>query len=99
MGVPITLLDRYSPEQFEILGNGDDMDMLRELGVRQLGREFIDGYRAEGGTGHYSPGMRMLGLTVPKHRVAYSSAQLASASTFKVISRSTWMGHQGSSET
>jgi hypothetical protein len=71
MGVPITLLDRYSPEQFEILGNGDDMDMLRELGVRQLGREFIDGYRAEGGTGHYSPGMRMLGLTVPKHRVAY----------------------------
>lgn len=71
MGVPISFLDRYSPEQFEIVGNSDDMDMLREMQVRQLGRDFIDGYRAQGGTGHYSPGMRMLGLTSPKHRVVY----------------------------
>lgn len=71
MGVPITFLDKYNPDQFEIIGNGDDMDMLRDLGVRPLGRDFIKGYRDQGGTGHYSPGMRMLGLTEPKHRMAY----------------------------
>jgi hypothetical protein len=71
MGVPISFLDKFNPDQFEIIGNSDDMDMLRDMGVKQLGREFIDGYRAQGGTGHYSPGMRMLGLTVPKHRVVY----------------------------
>lgn len=71
MGVPISFLDKFNPDQFEIIGNSDDMDMLRDIGVKQLGREFIDGYRAQGGTGHYSPGMRMLGLTVPAHRVVY----------------------------
>jgi hypothetical protein len=71
MGVPISFLDKYNPDQFEIIGNSDDMDMLRDLDVRQLGRDFIKGYRDQGGTGHYSPGMRMLGLTQPKHRVVY----------------------------
>lgn len=71
MGVPITLLDRYNPDQFQIVANGDDMDMTREVGVRQLGEEFIRIYREQGGTGHLSPGMRMLCLTRPRHRSAY----------------------------
>lgn len=71
MGVPISFLDKFNPNQFEIVGNGDDMDMLRDLGARQLGREFIDRYRERGGTGHLSPGMRMLGLTQPKYRTVY----------------------------
>lgn len=71
MGVPITLLDYFSPDQFEIIGNSDDGDQMRELGVRPLGREFIDAYRAQGGTGHYSPGMRMLGLMEPKPRIVF----------------------------
>lgn len=71
MGVPVSFLDRYNPEQFEIVGNGDDSDMMRDLGVLPLGREFINAYRSRGGTGHYSPGMRMLGLLEPEPRVVY----------------------------
>lgn len=71
MGVPISFLDKYNPDQFEILGNGDDMVIAEEIGVQKLGQEFIDAYRARGGTGHYSPGMRMLGLMEPQPRVAF----------------------------
>jgi Adenine-specific methyltransferase EcoRI len=71
MGVPISFLDKYNPDQFEIVGNSDDGNMMSELGVRALGREFISAYRARGGTGHYSPGMRMLGLLEPQPRVIY----------------------------
>ena len=71
MGVPISFLDKYNPDQFEIIGNSDDVSMMSELGVRPLGREFIDAYRARGGTGHYSPAMRMLGLLEPQPRVIY----------------------------
>lgn len=71
MGVPISFLDKYNSDQFEIVGNSDDGDMMRELGVRPLGREFIGAYRARGGTGHYSPGMRMLGLLEPQPRVIF----------------------------
>lgn len=71
MGVPISFLDRYDPEQFEILGNSDDSDSMKSLGVSQLGRDFIDSYRARGGKGHYSPGMRMLGLMLPEPRVVF----------------------------
>jgi len=71
MGVPITFLDKYNPDQFEIIGNSDDMDMTREIGVRPLGRDFIQAYRGRGGTGHYSPGMRMLGVMEPEPRTVY----------------------------
>ena len=71
MGVPISFLDKYNPDQFEIVGNSDDGDMMSEIGVRTLGHEFISAYRARGGTGHYSPGMRMLGLLEPQPRVIY----------------------------
>ena len=71
MGVPVTFLDKYNPDQFEIVGNSDDSEMMREIGVRTLGREFIRAYRARGGTGHYSPGMGMLGLLEPQPRVIY----------------------------
>ena len=71
MGVPITLLDYFSPDQFEIIGNSDDSDQMREIGMRPLGREFVDAYRAQGGTGHRSPGMRMLGLMEPKPRIVF----------------------------
>jgi hypothetical protein len=71
IGVPITLLDHFNPDQFEIVGNSDDSDMMREIGVKQLGKDFINSYRAKGGTGHYSPGMRMLGLMEPRPRIVY----------------------------
>jgi len=71
MGVPVTFLDKYNPDQFEIVGNSDDGNMMREIGVRALGREFITAYRDRGSTGHYSPGMRMLGLLEPQPRVIF----------------------------
>ncbi|MFN4002070.1 adenine-specific methyltransferase EcoRI family protein [Microcella sp.] len=71
MGVPITFLEKYNPDQFEIIGNSDDMDMTLAMGVRPLGHEFIQAYRGRGGTGHYSPGMRMLGLMEPEPRTVY----------------------------
>ena len=71
MGVPVTFLDKYNPDQFEIVGNSDDGGMMREIGVRPLGKEFIRAYRARGGTGHYSSGMRMLGLLEPQVRVIF----------------------------
>lgn len=71
MGVPITFLSKYNPDQFEIVGNSDDSAMMRQIGVRALGRDFIEAYRARGGTGHYSPGMRMLALLEPQPRVIF----------------------------
>lgn len=71
MGVPVTFLNKYNPDQFEIIGNSDDSSMMQELGASVLGREFIDAYRDRGGTGHYSPGMRMLCLREPQPRVIY----------------------------
>ena len=32
MGVPVTFLDKYNPDQFEIVGNSDDGNMMREIG-------------------------------------------------------------------
>lgn len=71
MGVPISFLDKYNPDQFEIIGNSDDMDLALAIGVRPLGRDFVEAYRARGGTGHISPGMRMLGLLEPEPRTVY----------------------------
>ncbi len=41
MGVPITFLDKYDPEQFEIIANGDDRDEMEALGVPPLGPEYV----------------------------------------------------------
>ncbi len=71
MGVPVTLLDYLSPEQFEIIGNSDDAEMMHDIGVRPLGDQFIQAYRAGGGTGRRTAGMRMLGLMEPQPRIVF----------------------------
>ncbi|MFE2657985.1 adenine-specific methyltransferase EcoRI family protein [Brevibacterium sp. NPDC059310] len=71
MGVPITFLDKYNPDQFEILAHGDDMDELRRIGVSTLGKEFVKTYYEQGGTGGNSAGHRRLGLTEPNYHTAY----------------------------
>lgn len=53
MGVPITFLSVYSPEQFEIIGLAEG----KGPGGARLGKEFMKAYRAQGGTGNYSEGM------------------------------------------
>lgn len=71
MGVPITFLDKYNPDQFEIVASSEDMEAMRVLGVDMLGAEFVKAYYAGGGTGGISPGHRKLGLTEPRYYTTY----------------------------
>lgn len=71
MGVPVSFLDKFNPDQFELVGNADDAEMCKEIGVKPLGAEFIEAYKAAGGTGHRTAGMRMLGLMEPSPRVVF----------------------------
>ncbi len=41
MGVPITFLDKYNPDQFEIVGGSTDGYSAAAFGVTQLGPEFV----------------------------------------------------------
>lgn len=61
MGVPISFLGRYNPEQFEIIGESDLPETLD--GIQCLGDEWIKKYRNHGGTGHYTAGMKSLGFS------------------------------------
>jgi hypothetical protein len=65
MGVPITFLDKYNPDQFEIVGNMDDHPQNKQLGVSPISEEFIAGYRAVGGTGAQRAGGYWVGLSNP----------------------------------
>ena len=49
MGVPITFLDKYCPEQFEIIGGTGTFELTRELGVAPISQEFINKYKECGG--------------------------------------------------
>ena len=71
MGVPITFLDKYNPDQFEIIGSSEDMEQMGELGVTPLGDEFVKIYKEMGGTGSISSGHRKLGLTEPRYYVPF----------------------------
>lgn len=57
MGVPISFLDKYSPEQFEIMGTGDnglvDDEFKKTPG---LTKAFIADYYKAGGKGSYNEG-------------------------------------------
>ena len=49
MGVPITFLNKYNPEQFEIIGSGQST--ANELGIKPIGQAFVDDYYAQGNKG------------------------------------------------
>ena len=71
MGVPITFLDKYNPEQFEIVGSSEDMEQMGQLGAKPLGADFVRMYFEQGGTGSISGGHRKLGLTAPRYYVPF----------------------------
>jgi hypothetical protein len=50
MGVPISFIQKYNPEQFEILG------LSRYLKTRGMSKEFVDAYYKSGQTGAISEG-------------------------------------------
>ena len=57
MGVPISFLDKYNPEQFEILGTSDNGlvdDKFKK--TPGLTKEFVNDYYKAGGTGTYREG-------------------------------------------
>lgn len=61
MGVPRSFMDKYCPEQFEIIGT-DTKDQAEALGIQPIGEEWLSKYKAAGGTGHITAGMRNLAL-------------------------------------
>lgn len=71
MGVPITFLDRYNPEQFEILFNTEDMAETEAHGVEPLGKKRVADYYEAGGTAANSPGRRKLFLYHPRPYVPF----------------------------
>lgn len=57
IGAPDSVLSKISTAQFEILGT-QLSEYADELGTREIGQEWVDIYRANGGTGHITKGMR-----------------------------------------
>jgi hypothetical protein len=57
MGVPISFLDKYSPEQFEILGTSDNGLISEDYKLTPgLSKKFVEDYYRCGGTGSYKEG-------------------------------------------
>ena len=63
MGVPVSFLDKYCPEQFEILGTSDNGLVSDDVKITNgLTQEFVDNYYKNGGTGSYKMGNPTAGL-------------------------------------
>lgn len=60
MGVPVTFLDKYCPDQFEILGTTEESGWLASIGVKPLGKEIIDLMRSQGNKSHLTANMVQL---------------------------------------
>ena len=60
MGVPITFMDKYNPEQFEIIGIGQG-NLFRELDSDGLNANFVKNYYKNGGKGSIKEGHPVLG--------------------------------------
>lgn len=57
MGVPISFLDKYNPDQFEILGTSDNgLIEAKYKKTPGLTKKFVDDYYKDGGTGAYKEG-------------------------------------------
>jgi len=78
MGVPITFLDKFNPDQFEIVGCPDYTGLYGsdDIGVKRIGEKWISKYRQQGGRGHYTANMTSL---------VYFDAAEKACNTFKRI--------------
>lgn len=59
-GVPITFLDKYNPNQFEIIGQGQG-NLYREMTDKGLNKKFVEDYYKSGGTGSIKEDHPVLG--------------------------------------
>ena len=57
MGVPVTFLRYYNPNEFEIIGC--TKINRNELGIKHLGETWLNAYFRNGGTGHYTANMNV----------------------------------------
>lgn len=62
MGVPITFMDKYNPDQFEVVGM-DLNDSVEKLGIKEIGNKWVELYRKQGGKGHITASMHSLVYT------------------------------------
>ncbi len=62
IGVPKSFLDKYNPEQFEIVGKASDTDWCREAGIAPMGQATIDQLRKQGNMAHVTANMNSLYL-------------------------------------
>ena len=60
MGVPITFMDKYNPNKFDIIGNACDTDWCRNAGIKAMGQATIDKLRAQGNKAHVTANMNTL---------------------------------------
>lgn len=74
MGVPITIMQKLNPEQFDVIGisgyfgeYGSDA-----IGIKKIGDEWLSRYFSQGNTGHYTANMRVL-VYYDKDGIAKSS--------------------------
>lgn len=82
MGVPITFLHKYNPEQFEIIGQGQG-NLYRELTPHGLSSKFVEDYYKTGGTGSIKEDHPVLGYydrngkaTIPYMRIVIKNKKL-----------------------
>lgn len=61
MGVPITFIEKYNPNQFKIIGL-DRLPYSIELGIGEMGEQWCNDFFSNGNKGHYTPTMRNLCL-------------------------------------
>lgn len=66
MGVPITFLHKYSPDQFEILGLDYDKSIPGNYGLNE---QFVHDYYQQGNTGSISTGHPSLGYYTQERKV------------------------------
>lgn len=57
MAVPITFLDKYSPNQFEIIAITNDTEWLRANGAERIGDEILAKARKQGNKSHITANM------------------------------------------
>ena len=69
MGVPLSFVDKYCPEQFYIEGISNSPETLKDIGI--IGEKWITLYRQQGGKGHYSANMKIPVSTINGRAVSH----------------------------
>lgn len=75
MGVPITYLTKWNEHDWSLVGANID-GYNEKLGIREIGRQFLNDFFAQGGTGHFVPAMKNLCMTEPNGKKTFPYSRL-----------------------